>query len=47
MTVKVFISYNAFKKTFVVEMFYISICFYYVIAQQWPSPAYAITMSLY
>ena len=35
-------------KTFVVEMSYISICFHcYVIAQQLPSPTYAVAMRLY
>ena len=34
--------------TFAVETSYISICFYgYVIAQQLPSPTYAVAMSLY
>ena len=35
-------------KTFAVETSYISICFHcYVIAQQLPSPTYAVAMSLY
>ena len=35
-------------KTFAVETSYISICFYcYVIAQQLPTPTYAVAMSLY
>ena len=35
-------------KTFPVETSYISICFFcYLIAQQLPSPTYAVAMSLY